>query len=63
MSTRVHVLSRGDAGQLETFRQLAPEGVEITWVDATQPLEQQAARLQDAVAVIAAPSAFLLNWR
>lgn len=58
MSTSVYVLSRGDARQLETFRQLAPEGVEITWVDATQPLEQQAAQLQEAVAVIAAHSAF-----
>src|SRR3989475_13129330 len=58
MSTSVYVLSRGDARQLETFRQLAPEGVEIKWVDATQPLEQQAAQLQEAVAVIAAPSAF-----
>ena len=58
MSTRVHVLSRGDARQLETFRRLAPEGVEVVWVDVNQSLEQQAAQLQDAVAVIAAPSAF-----
>ena len=58
MSTRVHVLSRGDARQLETFRRLAPEGVEVVWVDVSQPLDQQAAQLQDAVAVIAAPSAF-----
>ena len=58
MSTRVHVLSRGDARQLETFRRLAPEGVEVVWVDVTQPLDQQAVQLQDAVAVIATPSAF-----
>ena len=58
MSTRVHVLSRGDAGQLETFRRLAPAGAEVAWVDVTQPLDQQAAQLQDAVAVIASPSAF-----
>ena len=58
MSTRVHVLSRGDVRQLETFRRLAPEGVEVVWVDVNQPMEQQAAQLQDAVAVIAAPSAF-----
>lgn len=58
MSTRVHVLSRGDARQLETFRRLAPAGVEVVWVDANQPLDQQAAQLQDAVAVIAAPSVF-----
>src|SRR2546428_1645297 len=58
MSTRVHVLSRGDARQLETFRRLAPEGVEVVWVDVTPPLDQQAAQLQDAVAVIAAPPVF-----
>ena len=58
MSTRVHVLSRGDARQLETFRRLAPEGVEVVWVDVTQPLDQQVAQLQDAVAVIAAPPVF-----
>jgi phosphoglycerate dehydrogenase-like enzyme len=58
MSTRVHVLSRGDAHQLETFRRLAPEDVEVVWVDVTQPLDQQAAQLQDAVAVIAAPPVF-----
>lgn len=58
MSTRVYVLSRDDARQLETFRRFAPDGVEITWVDITQPLEQQAAQLRDAVAVIAMPSAF-----
>ena len=58
MSTSVYVLSRGDVRQLETFRQLAPEGVEITWVDATQPLEQQAAQLREAAAVIAAPPVF-----
>ena len=58
MSTRVYVLSRDDARQLETFRRYAPDGVEITWVDVTQPLEQQAAQLRDARAVIAMPSAF-----
>src|SRR5262245_12422770 len=58
MSARVHVLSRNDARQLETFRQLAPPDTEVVWVDCTQPLDQQAAQLQDAVAVIAAPSAF-----
>jgi len=58
MSTRVHVLSRGDARQLETFRRLAPEGVEVVWVDVNQPLDQQAAQLQDAIAVIAAPPVF-----
>ena len=58
MSTRVYVLSQDDPRQLQTFRQYAPEGAEIIWVDVKQPVEQQAAQLQDAVAVIVMPSAF-----
>jgi phosphoglycerate dehydrogenase-like enzyme len=58
MSTCVYVLSQDDPRQLETFRRYVPEGAEITWVDVKQPLEQQAAQLQDAVAVIVMPSAF-----
>ena len=57
MSTSIYVLSRNDPRQLETFQQLAPEGVEVKWVDVTQPIDQQAAQLQEARAVIAAPSA------
>lgn len=58
MARRVHVLSPSDPRQLETFQRLAPEDTEITWVDATQPLDKQAEQLRDAVAVIAVPSAF-----
>jgi phosphoglycerate dehydrogenase-like enzyme len=58
MSTRVHILARGAAQQLETFRELVPAGVEIVGVDVSLPLDQQAAQLQDATAVIAMPSAF-----
>ncbi len=58
MSTTVYVLSRNDPKQLETFRRLAPAGTELTWVDVSLPLEEQAAQLQDATAVIAVPSAF-----
>jgi phosphoglycerate dehydrogenase-like enzyme len=58
MSTSIYVLSRNDPRQLETFRKLAPEGVEVKWVDVTQPIDQQAAQLQEARAVIAVPSAF-----
>ena len=58
MSTSIYVLSRDDPRQLETFRKLAPEGVEVKWVDVTQPIDQQAAQLQEASAVIAVPSAF-----
>ena len=61
MSPRVHVLSRGDARQLETFQRLAPAGVEVVWVDVTQSLDHQAAQLQDAVAVIAAPPVFSVD--
>ena len=58
MSPSVFVLSSSDPRQLDTLQQFAPEGIEIMWVDSTQPLDQQAAQLQDAVAVIALPSAF-----
>jgi glyoxylate reductase/D-3-phosphoglycerate dehydrogenase len=58
MSTRVYVLSRDDARQLEAFRRFAPDGAEIVWVDVTQPLDQQAAQLREARAVIVMPSAF-----
>jgi glyoxylate reductase/D-3-phosphoglycerate dehydrogenase len=54
----VYVLSRDDAPQLEIFRRLAPEGIEVVWVDSTQPLDQQAAQLREATAVIAAPPVF-----
>ena len=48
MSTSIYVLSRNDSRQLETFRQLAPEGVEVKWVDVTLPIDQQAAQLHEA---------------
>jgi phosphoglycerate dehydrogenase-like enzyme len=58
MSTTVYILSRDDPRQLETFQQFAPEGTEIKWVNAAQPIEQQAAQLQEAAAVIVTPSVF-----
>jgi phosphoglycerate dehydrogenase-like enzyme len=58
MSTTVYILSRDDPRQLETFRQFAPEGTEIKWVNAAEPIEQQAAQLQEAAAVIVTPSVF-----
>jgi phosphoglycerate dehydrogenase-like enzyme len=58
MSTSVYILSRDDPRQLETFRQFAPEGTEIKWVNTAQPIEQQAAQLQEAAAVIVTPSVF-----
>jgi hypothetical protein len=58
MSASVYVLSRDDPRQLEAFRRFAPEGVEVKWVNAAQPIEQQAAQLQEAAAVIVTPSVF-----
>ena len=61
MSTRVYVLSRDDARQLDTFRHYAPEGTEVVWVDVTQPLDSQAAQLREAASVIVMPSAFSID--
>ena len=58
MTERVYVLSPNDPVQLDTLRTVAPEGVEIVWVDSEQSIEQQAAALKDAVAVIPIPSVF-----
>ena len=41
---------------LEAYRRVAPQGVEISWVDATQSIEDQASQLQEAVAIVANPS-------
>jgi phosphoglycerate dehydrogenase-like enzyme len=61
MSTTVYALTPDDTRQLETFRRHLPQGVELIWVDSTQPIEQQAAQLKDAVAVIAAPADFAVD--
>ena len=37
---------------LADFQRVAPGGADISWVDSTQPIEQQAIQLKDAVAVI-----------
>lgn len=58
MSERVFVLSPSDPQQLDRFKAFAPVSAEIIWVDATQSIEQQAAQLKDAVAVVATPSVF-----
>ena len=51
MSGKAVLYSPNDS-QLEAFQRVAPEGIEITWVDSSQPMEQQAAQLKDTVAVI-----------
>jgi phosphoglycerate dehydrogenase-like enzyme len=57
MSTKVYFYSpNGD--QIEGLQGLAPEGVEIVWVDSKQSIDNQAEQLKDAVAVIAQPSVF-----
>jgi phosphoglycerate dehydrogenase-like enzyme len=58
MSTSVYVLSPDDSFQLDTIRRFAPDDAEVIWVNSTQSIEQQAAQLKDAVAIIAAPSEF-----
>ncbi len=58
MSAKVYVLSPDDPRQLDTIKRFAPDDAEIIWVDATQTIDQQAAQLQDAAAVIVAPSVF-----
>ncbi len=58
MSAKVVLLSPDNTEQLEEIRLLAPEGVEIGWVDSTLPIEQQAEQMRDTIAVIAIPSVF-----
>ena len=58
MSAKVVLLSPDNTEQLEEIRRLAPEGVEIGWVDSTLPIEQQAEQMRDTIAVIAIPSVF-----
>ncbi len=41
-------------GALATYQRVAPGGVEIGWVDSSQPLEDQAPELADAQAIIVA---------
>ncbi len=58
MSTNVYVLSPDDPRQLDTIKRFAPEDVDVIWVDTKQSIEEQAAQLQDASAIVIAPSAF-----
>ena len=55
MTGEIGLLSpRGD--ELDQIMRLAPEGVQVTWVDSTQPLDRQVAQLKNAVAIIVIPS-------
>ena len=58
MSTKVYVLSPDDPYQMGVFKQFAPEDAEIIWVDNKQSIEEQAAQLRDASAIVIVPSEF-----
>ena len=60
MDRNIHLLAPDDS-QVDIFNRVAPEGFEVTWVDSTQPLEQQVAQLKDAVAVLASPMESLVE--
>ena len=55
MTTTVPILTP-DENQFELIKSLAPEDVEAVWVDYDQPVEQLAAALKDAVAIVLSPS-------
>ena len=59
MSGEIVLLAPNDS-LLESYREVAPEGAEITWVDAGLSQEELAVELKDAVAIIA-NSAFTLD--
>jgi len=59
MSGEIVLLAPNDS-QLESYREVAPEGAEITWVDAGLSQEELAVELKDTVAIIA-NSAFTLD--
>ena len=61
MSTKVYVLSPDDPYQMEVFKRFAPEDAEIIWVDNRQPIEEQAAQLRDARAIVIVPSEFSVD--
>ena len=55
MTREIALLSpKGD--EMDLIMRQAPEGVRVTWVDSSQPLDRQVAQLQDAVSIIVIPS-------
>ena len=61
MSTDVYVLSPDDPYQMEIFQRFAPEDANIIWVDNRQSLEEQAAQLREARAIVIVPSEFSID--
>ena len=53
MAAQIIIYGPTDA-QLEDFQRVAPEGVEVGWVDSSLPLDEQAPLLADAQAAIVA---------
>ncbi len=41
-----------DKKQFDGYEELAPDGITLSWVDASSPLEEQVAQLQDTVVII-----------
>ncbi len=61
MSTNVYVLSPDDPHQMDTFKRFAPDDAEVIWVDNRQSIEEQAAQLRDARAIVITPSEFSVD--
>lgn len=61
MSTKVYVLSPDDSYQMEVFQRFVPEDAEIVWVNNQQSIENQAAQLRDARAIVIVPSEFSVD--
>ena len=51
MSSKIAVLV-ADKAQFDGYQELAPEGVTLSWVDSSSPIEEQVAQLQDTVVII-----------
>src|SRR5687768_11871121 len=61
MNTKVYVLSPDDPYQMEVFKRFAPEDADIIWVDNRQSIEEQAAQLREARAIVITPSEFSVD--
>ena len=60
MAGKIALFGPNDS-QLEALQRVAPDGIEITWVDSNQSVEDAAEDLKDTVAVIAAVSGFPMD--
>ena len=53
MGAQIVIYGPSESG-LADFQRVAPEGVEVGWVDSSQSMEDQAAELRDAQVMIVA---------